>query len=201
MNEIQTKVLAAREQNNKLLDARSWEGLGHRLGINGARAKTLQEIGDMYNLTRERVRQLEKNAFDTLGIGSSKDSILINRLAREEKFDKESIDILEAITPLRFETRRPFSEIAKMLGMDYTRHEFQNAMQMFYKKHKNTPEAEIMTDELMAMVEYKQKHPFITQIELAKKFNIHSPVISRKFKRLGLEWKDVRSMEGYVRPS
>ena len=201
MNEIQTKVLAAWEQNNKLLDARSWEVLGHRLGINGARAKTLQEIGDMYNLTRERVRQLEKNAFDTLGIGSSKDSILINRLAREEKFDKESIDILEAITPLRFETRRPFSEIAKMLGMDYTRHEFQNAMQMFYKKHKNTPEAEIMTDELMAMVEYKQKHPFITQIELAKKFNIHSPVISRKFKRLGLEWKDVRSMKGYVRPS
>ena len=201
MNEIQTKVLAAWEQNNKLLDARSWEVLGHRLGIIGARAKTLQEIGDMYNLTRERVRQLEKNAFDTLGIGSSKDSILINTLAREEKFDKESIDILEAITPLRFETRRPFSEIAKMLGMDYTRHEFQNAMQMFYKKHKNTPEAEIMTDELMAMVEYKQKHPFITQIELAKKFNIHSPVISRKFKRLGLEWKDVRSMEGYVRPS
>lgn len=52
MNEIQTKVLAAWEQNNKLLDARSWEVLGHRLGINGARAKTLQEIGDMYNLTR-----------------------------------------------------------------------------------------------------------------------------------------------------
>ena len=65
MNEIQTKVLAAWEQNNKLLDARSWEVLGHRLGINGARAKTLQEIGEMYNLTRERVRQLEKNAFDT----------------------------------------------------------------------------------------------------------------------------------------
>ncbi len=160
MNEIQTKVLEAWEQNSKLLDARSWEVLGHRLGINGVRAKTLQEIGNLFNLSRERVRQIEKKA-----------------------------------------SRRPFSEIAKMLGMDYTRHQFQNAMQMFYKKYKNTPEAEIMTDELMAMVEYKAKHPFVTQLELAKKFNVHSPVVSRKFKRLGLEWKDVRSMEGYVRPS
>jgi len=201
MNEIQTKVLEAWEQNSKLLDARSWEVLGHRLGINGVRAKTLQEIGNLFNLSRERVRQIEKKAYDKLGIGSSKDSIEINRLSREEEFDKESIDILETITPVRFETRRPFSEIAKMLGMDYTRHQFQNAMQMFYKKYKNTPEAEIMTDELMAMVEYKAKHPFVTQLELAKKFNVHSPVVSRKFKRLGLEWKDVRSMEGYVRPS
>jgi DNA-directed RNA polymerase sigma subunit (sigma70/sigma32) len=37
-------------------------------GIGGARAHTLQEIGKILNLTRERVRQLEKLAMASLSL-------------------------------------------------------------------------------------------------------------------------------------
>lgn len=41
--------------------------LRRRFGLNGSPKKTLQEIGDSYGVTRERVRQIEKAALKKLG--------------------------------------------------------------------------------------------------------------------------------------
>ncbi|MGM0431804.1 MAG: sigma-70 family RNA polymerase sigma factor [Spirochaetota bacterium] len=38
----------------------------HRFGLNGKHPMSLKEIGDMYNLTKERIRQIEKKALERL---------------------------------------------------------------------------------------------------------------------------------------
>ncbi len=38
----------------------------YRYGLNGKRPMSLKEIGDMYNLTKERIRQIEKKALERL---------------------------------------------------------------------------------------------------------------------------------------
>ncbi len=45
-----------------ILDEREKEIVEMRFGINGSSTFTLDEIGSKYNLTRERIRQIEKNA-------------------------------------------------------------------------------------------------------------------------------------------
>tara|TARA_R110002020_G_scaffold9982_4_gene38743 strand:- start:395 stop:988 length:594 start_codon:yes stop_codon:yes gene_type:complete len=194
------EIIKTLEAKRHLLDDRETDILASRLGLDGT-AKTLQQLGNLYGLTRERVRQLEQGAYKKIGVGSSKDSKKAGQLIRHELFDKESLEILEAITLKRFKTRRPFTEIAKMLGMDYPSPQFQMAVRMFFKKYKNTPEAEVLSDDAKAMIEYKEKHPLTTQKELGKKFNVYNPEISRKYKRLGLKWKDVRFVEEYTRPT
>jgi hypothetical protein len=51
------------EINNK----RTRDVIARRFGLVGENPQTLQEIGDQYNITRERVRQIEKNGLDHLG--------------------------------------------------------------------------------------------------------------------------------------
>lgn len=60
---------ALSEQLNKLIDnlsVREAEILRLRFGFNGNRVHTLEEIGQMYNLTRERIRQIEAKALRKL---------------------------------------------------------------------------------------------------------------------------------------
>jgi len=45
-----------------MLNKREIKILSHRYGLNGEDPKTLQEIGQLVNLSRERVRQIEKSA-------------------------------------------------------------------------------------------------------------------------------------------
>jgi len=50
------------EVNNR----RTQDVIRRRFGLAGGIPQTLQEIGDQYNITRERVRQIEKNGLDHL---------------------------------------------------------------------------------------------------------------------------------------
>ena len=49
-----------------ILSERERDVLIHRFGLNGEDPKTLQEIGKLLNLSRERVRQIEKSALEKI---------------------------------------------------------------------------------------------------------------------------------------
>ncbi len=49
-----------------ILNERERKVLIHRFGLNGEEPKTLQEIGKILDLSRERVRQIEKNALEKI---------------------------------------------------------------------------------------------------------------------------------------
>ncbi len=49
-----------------ILSERERDVLIHRFGLNGEEPKTLQKIGEILGLSRERVRQIEKSALDKL---------------------------------------------------------------------------------------------------------------------------------------
>ena len=50
----------------KTLTPRERNVLQMRFGLDDAQEKTLKEIGDMFNLTRERIRQIEAKALKKL---------------------------------------------------------------------------------------------------------------------------------------
>ena len=52
----------------KTLTEKESEVLQYRFGLNGRRAMSLKEIGDRFNLTKERIRQIEKAALKRLSV-------------------------------------------------------------------------------------------------------------------------------------
>ncbi len=48
------------------LSVKELEIIEYRFGLNGKHAMSLKEIGDIYNLTKERIRQIEKKALERL---------------------------------------------------------------------------------------------------------------------------------------
>jgi hypothetical protein len=56
---LQRRVLAAVRKQLSILSTRQETALRYRFGIEMDKAHTLQEIGDMFVITRERVRQIE----------------------------------------------------------------------------------------------------------------------------------------------
>ncbi|MDO5695702.1 MAG: RNA polymerase sigma factor RpoD [Eubacteriales bacterium] len=59
-----------REQLNdamKILNERERQVLIMRFGLNGQRSQTLEEVGRVFNVTRERIRQIEAKALKKLG--------------------------------------------------------------------------------------------------------------------------------------
>ena len=48
------------------LDLPVWNIISLRYGLTGEKPKSLKEIGDSYNLTKERIRQIEKRALEKL---------------------------------------------------------------------------------------------------------------------------------------
>jgi RNA polymerase primary sigma factor len=56
---LQGRVMAAVRKQLSILTTRQETALRYRFGIEMDKAHTLQEIGDMFVITRERVRQIE----------------------------------------------------------------------------------------------------------------------------------------------
>jgi len=54
------------QQSLSILSPREVEVLSSYYGLNGHQALTLEEIGDLYDLTRERVRQIKERAIRRL---------------------------------------------------------------------------------------------------------------------------------------
>ena len=57
---------------------REWEVLQHRFGLNKKNPQTLEELGAAYNITRERVRQIEQRVTSDLS------SFMQNKQAKRE---------------------------------------------------------------------------------------------------------------------
>ena len=66
------------ELNAQLLkmDSKSAQVIAMRYGLNGYGERTLKEVGERMNLSRERVRQIEKKALLTLRESNGIDSAL-----------------------------------------------------------------------------------------------------------------------------
>jgi DNA-directed RNA polymerase sigma subunit (sigma70/sigma32) len=77
-DKAQYKVVSPRARNHmanikrtgafRLLDEREEDILDRRFGLGRKDAETLQSIGDVYGISRERVRQIINRALDTLGV-------------------------------------------------------------------------------------------------------------------------------------
>ena len=63
LSDFQVKFI---EQMKECINEREFEVLKYRFGLYGENNKTLDEIGKMYHVTRERIRQIEKKALQKL---------------------------------------------------------------------------------------------------------------------------------------
>ena len=191
-NSVINKLLA----DGNGLSVREQQVLRYRLIDN----KTLQQVGTLWAMSRERVRQIEQKAYLKLGIGSSKDSINALKKMREHKREQEVDKLLELVEPIRLKEKKAFTEIFRDLGMKPSLVTMAVTRKFYQKYPMQTPEGRVLSDRDRKMIEYKQKHPYTTQVELAKMFNVHAPQISRKFQQMGVKWTDVRKGKDYTQP-
>ena len=63
------------------LEAREQIIIRHRYGLDDGKAKTLEEVGKLFGITRERVRQIEKKAL---------------RKLRQPKWNKDIIKLINS---------------------------------------------------------------------------------------------------------
>ena len=191
-NSVINKLLA----DGNGLSAREQQVLRYRLIDN----KTLQQVGTLWAMSRERVRQIEQKAYWKLGMGTSKDSINALKKMRKDKWEQEVNKLLELVEPIRLKEKKAFTEIFRDLGMKPSLVTMAVTRKFYEKYPMQTPEGRVLSDRDRKMIEYKQKHPYTTQVELAKLFNIYAPQISRKFKQMGVKWTDVRKGKDYTQP-
>jgi RNA polymerase primary sigma factor len=69
---LKNELCAVTRQCLSILNPRQQIVLRHRFGIDLTREHTLQEIGDLFLITRERVRQIEAKALRQLRIPAAK---------------------------------------------------------------------------------------------------------------------------------
>ena len=63
------------QQGLSILAPRELEVLSSYYGLNGEKSLTLEEIGDLYGLTRERVRQIKERAIRRLRKSYNRNSL------------------------------------------------------------------------------------------------------------------------------
>jgi RNA polymerase primary sigma factor len=69
-------VFGTRELIGEILDSNELEVIRLRFGIGCDREHTLQEIGNQFEVTRERIRQIEEKALKVLGNPKHRDALL-----------------------------------------------------------------------------------------------------------------------------
>ncbi|MFY9484770.1 MAG: sigma-70 family RNA polymerase sigma factor [Patescibacteria group bacterium] len=90
------RSIAGRIQLSQLND-RQREILKHRFGIWGAKQKSLEELGSQFNITRERIRQIEKRALKVLGL----DPDVLGLTETKSKFDRRLLTLsVECMWPI-----------------------------------------------------------------------------------------------------
>tara|TARA_Y100001937_G_scaffold119848_1_gene176184 strand:+ start:957 stop:1625 length:669 start_codon:yes stop_codon:yes gene_type:complete len=178
-----------------------------RVGYNQDKPMSLQQIANAISdykqenkhnnytdtkYSRERIRQLEEKALAKLGINKSyaKD-YKIGTLRR--KHDADVKRYLEQISPMRFQTERPFSEIAKMIGVNYNEPAFKEAVKLFYKKFRkeypNSKNIITVNNRVKRMFQIKEDNPWMTQGQLAKATGFgYSSYVSMIYRVKGRKW-------------
>lgn len=144
--------------------------LQHRYGLNGEDEKTLQEIGESMSISRERVRQLEKEAIDYLRY----ESFIPNNFSLGEVPDKESSisaihewpgHILPHKVPPKpsSSTERPRRVTQERVLMDYARtrvtEEGTVRVAEVVKQHARTGISETLLSEMLRRKGFKEIAP------------------------------------------
>ena len=96
-------ILSSRDMNSKLdsllsvLDRRERSIINQRFGLTGRNPKTLEQVGERFGVTRERIRQLQNRALekmrDALSDMENPEAVALKRLVddvRERDHDEEA---------------------------------------------------------------------------------------------------------------
>lgn len=112
-----------------ILNSRQQQVLRHRFGIGLAREHTLQEIGDMFLITRERVRQIESKALRQLRIPAAKRK-------RKEPGASPPMPARPALADLTPEEEKPFSRRATFVDSEAGNRHDQTTNAVFKKSQR-----------------------------------------------------------------
>jgi len=177
------------EDIRKILKEREFNIICLRNGIFDGKEHTLEEIGEKYGLTRERIRQLEAKAYKKL-INNKKinqytdDLNLMFELRRACNHNKEIIEYIRLKIGLNGTKKHTDEEIAKKMKKDIEYIEIlkQRAIELTRKSTNET----IKKMEKRISAEEPKEETFI--IPTLKKENIYKPVIKPFKEKLGQKY-------------
>lgn len=90
------------------LDQREAEIIRLRFGLDGEKPKTLEEVGEMFGITRERVRQLQNMALSKMRkILVAKERQRSHEEIEEERRQQQRMEVLHEFYSQRVEQKRP----------------------------------------------------------------------------------------------
>ena len=90
------------KESLQMLNGREAQILRHRFGLNGYSPKTLEVVGEIYSLTRERIRQIQNSALKKLRqIFKEKAKLCSAQELAEKKLDKIRSEILREFLEAR----------------------------------------------------------------------------------------------------
>jgi RNA polymerase primary sigma factor len=98
---------------NRLIDElepREAEIIRLRFGLNGDKGKTLEEVGEMFNITRERVRQLQNMALTRMRKALiTKERQRSNEEIHEERLESKRMEVLKEFYEANIENKQAVS--------------------------------------------------------------------------------------------
>lgn len=183
------KLQEALKKILKVLTKRSQDIVKRRFGIGKKKKETLESIGHTYGITRERVRQIEKEAFKKLK--SQENAQLLTPLfeeleffiseqgglMREERLIKEFIEYTDSETnPEKF---KGFTLLLLALGKNF-KHAKENAKfySLWYTNKKALNQARVFIDELVNI--FKKNRQLRQEKEIIALLKKSFPFFSRQ---------------------